>query len=433
MADLRWDPSVSRNSLALANLRGVVILVVVAFHAASAYLGSLPQAAYRFDEAPYLWTAFPIVDRSRWLGLDLLCAWQDVYLMCLMFFLSALFAWSSLSRKGAARFVGDRALRLGVPYLFGALVVMPAALYPVYRVTAVDPSVAAYLSHLFALPFWPNGPMWFLWQLLALSLAAAGVYRFAPGLVAYLARKSSSADLRPGKYVLWVAAACIAAYLPLALAFSPLSWADRGPVSIQFSRILIYFVAYLAGLGVGAAGLEAGLLAPNGELVRHWARWLVGATAAYFLWIAFAAFGMRPGVEAPLWLQAPMDVSYAIACVAGWFGALALCLRFGAVRSPILRSLSDNAFGIYVVHYGFVVWLQYALLGLAAPAIVKALMVFAGSLLLSWGTVCVLRFVPFGLALVGGERTITQRARDQNRACDGNEAPPESRFPQIVR
>jgi hypothetical protein len=331
--------------------------------------------------------------------------------------------------------VGDRALRLGVPYLFGALVVMPLALYPVYRVTAVDPSVAAYLSHLFALPFWPNGPMWFLWQLLALSLGAAGVYRFAPGLVAYLARGSSSADLRPGKYVLWVAAACIAAYVPLALAFSPLAWADRGPVSIQLSRILIYIVAYFAGLGVGAVGLEAGLLAPRGKLVRHWARWLVGATAAYVLWIAFAAFGMRPGFEAPLWLQAPMDVSYAIACVAGWFGALALCLRFGAVRSPILRSLSDNAFGIYVVHYGFVVWLQYALLGVAAPAIAKASIVFAGSLLLSWGAVCLLRFVPFGLALVGGERTLTLRARNQRRASHGlgNEAPPENRFPQIVR
>ena len=435
MAELKWEIGASRNSLALANLRGVVILVVVAFHAASAYLGSLPQAAYRFDKAPYLWTAFPIVDRSRWLGLDLLCALQDVYLMCLMFFLSALFAWPSLSRKGAGKFVSDRALRLGVPYLFGALVVMPIALYPVYRVGAVDPSVAAYLRHLFALPFWPNGPMWFLWQLLALSLAAAAVYRFAPGLVAYLARKSSGADLRPGRYVLWVAAACIAAYLPLALAFSPLAWADRGPFSIQLSRGLIYIVAYFAGLGVGAVGLQAGLLAPDGRLVRRWVLWLAGAVAAYALWIAFAAFGMRPGVEAPLWLQVLMDVSYSIACVAGWFGALALCLRFGAVRSPILRSLSDNAFGIYVIHYGFVVWLQYALLGVAAPAIAKASLVFAGSLLLSWGAVIALRYVPFGLALVGGERSSNVRARSQRGVSHdlGAEAPPETRFSQIAR
>jgi hypothetical protein len=234
---------------------------------------------------------------------------------------------------------------------------------------------------------------------------------------------------------LLVAAACIAAYLPLALAFSPLAWADRGPLSIQLSRILIYVVAYVAGLGVGAAGLEAGLLAPNGRLVRRWAPWLIAAAAAFVLWIAFAAFAMRPGVEAPLWLQAPMDVSYAIACAAGCFGALALCLRFGAVRSPILESLSENAFGIYVVHIGFVVWLQYALLALAAPAIVKVSMVFAGSLLLSWGTVCVLRLAPFGLSLVGGERTFTLRARNQPGVSHEPraEAPPESRFPHVAR
>ncbi len=105
-----------------------------------------------------------------------------------------------------------------------------------------------------------------------------------------------------------------------------------------------------------------------------------------------------------------MDVSFAIACTAGVFGALALCLRFGAVRSPILRSLSENAFGIYVVHYGFVVWLQYALLGVAAPAIVKVSMVFTGSLLLSWGMVCVLRFVPFRI-VPRGRRANIYRAR----------------------
>ncbi len=435
MTVFRGDRDMSRNSLALGNLRGVVILVVVAFHSASAYLGSLPPTAYSFDKAPYLWGAFPIVDKARWFGLDLLCAWQDVYLMCLMFFLSALFAWSSLSRKGTAKFVSDRLLRLGVPYVFGIVVVMPIALYPVYRVTAADPSVSAYLQHLFALPFWPNGPMWFLWQLLALSLAGAGVYRFAPGFITYLARISSKADLQPGKYFIAVTAACIVAYLPLALIFSPLAWSNRGPFDIQLSRPLIYAVAYFAGLGVGALGLERGLLAPEGMLVRHWPRWLAGAFATYFLWIGFAAFGMRPGPAAPLWLQVPMDISYALACTAGWFGALALCLRFGAVRSPLLQNLSENAFGIYVLHFPFGVWAQYALLGAALPAIVKVTIVTACSLLFSWGTVSMLRFVPFGLLLVGGERTLAARVpRDRAvRAGYGDEPLQDIRLPHVTR
>ena len=34
---------------------------------------------------------FPIVDTQRWLGFDIFCGFQDVYLMSLMFFLSGLF------------------------------------------------------------------------------------------------------------------------------------------------------------------------------------------------------------------------------------------------------------------------------------------------------------------------------------------------------
>jgi len=36
------------------------------------------------------------------------------------------------------------------------------------------------------------------------------------------------------------------------------------------------------------------------------------------------------------------------------------------------------------VHYVFVVWLQYALLGATLPAAAKGVLVFAGALLLSW-------------------------------------------------
>ena len=66
-------------------------------------------------------------------------------------------------------------------------------------------------------------------------------------------------------------------------------------------------------------------------------------------------------------------------------GFAAVFLRFGYARSTLTDSLSDNAYAIYLVHYVFVVWLQYALLGAALPAVAKGMLVFAGALLLSWG------------------------------------------------
>src|SRR5580704_2680999 len=155
-----------KSSVALNNLRALVILIVVGFHSALAYLGSQPATPFAFDQSPFEWRAFPILDSHRWFGFDIFCAWQDVYLMALMFFLSALFTWPSLTRKGSARFLADRFLRLGVPFALAVTVLVPIAIYPAYLVTAVDPSVSAYARHFMALPFWPNGPMWFLWQLL---------------------------------------------------------------------------------------------------------------------------------------------------------------------------------------------------------------------------------------------------------------------------
>jgi glucan biosynthesis protein C len=74
------------------NLRAVVILIVVALHSALAYLASQPQQRPAFDVELYRGIAFPVIDRERWFGFDLLGAWQDISMMTLMFFLAALFA-----------------------------------------------------------------------------------------------------------------------------------------------------------------------------------------------------------------------------------------------------------------------------------------------------------------------------------------------------
>ena len=390
----------SKSSLALNNLRAVITLIVLAFHASLAYLGSSAPSAYAFDKAPYLWRAFPIVDRDRWFGFDIFCAWQDISLMVLLFFLSALFSWPSLARKGTGKFLGDRLLRLGVPWLFGALVLMPISLYAVYRTTASDQSLQAYAHHLFALPFWDNGPMWFLWQLLALTIIASALHRFAPRFIEYLGALTARAGTRPGVYFLWLTAASALAYVPMALAFTPMAWAERGPLSVQFCRPLLYLVFYLAGLGVGAQGFDQGLLAADGALARGWTRWLGLNTLAFVSWLGLMGLSLTFH-PAPLALQIAADIVFAIAAASGCFAALALSLRFAGSYSRILDPIAKNALGLYVVHYPFSVWLQYSLLGVALFAFAKAMIVLALATLSSMALIVLLRLVPFGSYLVG--------------------------------
>src|SRR6516162_10577706 len=169
----------TKSSLALSNLRGFAIVMVVAFHSCIAYLSSQPDSALAFD---------------------LFCAFTYLYLMQLMFFLSGLFVWPSLARKGGRKFLYDRVLRLGVPFAIGVYLLMPVTYYPVYRVTAVDPSWSAFWSHWMALPFWPSGPMWFLWLLLLFNVAAAALYWVAPCAGESLGELSAKARSRPGRF-----------------------------------------------------------------------------------------------------------------------------------------------------------------------------------------------------------------------------------------
>jgi hypothetical protein len=133
-----------KSSLALSNIRGFLILLVIAFHSFLAYLGSTPASPAQFNSPPYAWVAYPIVDSARWFGFDLFCAFLYVFMMQFMFFLSGLFVWPSLQSKGAKIFVQSRSVRLGVPFVLGICLLMPAAHYPVYLVTALDPSWSAF-------------------------------------------------------------------------------------------------------------------------------------------------------------------------------------------------------------------------------------------------------------------------------------------------
>jgi len=386
----------SRSSIALGNLRAVVIIIVLAFHSVLPYLASLPASAYHFDSAPYRWVAFPIVDSQRWFGFDLFCAWQDVSLMALMFFLSGLFVSPSLTRKGSWPFLSDRLLRIGIPFVLAVFLLMPLAYYPAYRATAVDPSVSAYWQHWLSLPFWPCGPQWFLAQLLALNILAASLHRFAPGCGERLVRSVAVHAGTPVRFFVALVAISALAYVPLALAYSPWTWVNFGPISLQISRPLLYLVYFFAGLAVGAHGLDRGLLACDGVLARRWATWLAAAVAGFVLWAMPTSATLTGWDIAPLVTRFAASLGFVVACAAGCLFLLAVCLRFARERTRAFDSLSVNAYGMYIVHYVFAVWLQYALLDFELLAIGKAAIVFGGTLTMSWAVTVALRSASLG-------------------------------------
>jgi peptidoglycan/LPS O-acetylase OafA/YrhL len=392
--------------LALTNLRIVVIVIVVAVHAVMAYLGSSPASSFKFDDPPYRWRSIPIVDPERWFGFDIFCGLQDIYLISLLFFLSGLFVWPSLARSGSRIFLRDRILRIGVPFALTVGLLMPLAHYPVYRVTAVDPSLAAYWQHWLALPFWPSGPPWFLWVLLVFDVVAAGLFQFGRVSADMLGRTVGRLGARPGGFVVTLLSASALAYLPPALMFGPWDWVHIGPFSFQYCRPLHYFVYFLAGAGVGAYGIDSGLLARHGWLAKRWALAGAAALVSFVLWLAMAGLAMASdGPSLPV--QICQALSFVLCCAAGVLFMVALFLRFAHRRLPMLEPLGDKTYGIYLIHYVFSVWLQYALLGLAIFGGVKAAIVFIGTLSMSFVSVAALHRIPFAGRIDRSRRGLT--------------------------
>lgn len=399
----------NKNNVAIDYLRAFVIALVLAHHSFIAYSnipayaiktfaapsGIAPSAIRAFTSKPYIWSSFPIVDSQHWAGFDLLILFNDIFFMSLMFFLAGLFVGPSILRKGHHGYLRGRMLRLGLPFAVAAFL-SPLAYYPSYLTTGADPAAGAFLRQWFSLDFWPPGPPWFVAVLLGFSFLAFLVHKFLPSWIETLGKLCSGAAQRPARFFFGLIGISGVAYLTMCSAFGPTNWFVFGPFVIQSCRVLLYPTYFFAGVGIGVWGIGRGLLARDGRLARRWPMWLCTATCVFALYALKAiqqinALGPSPSFA----LQRIGDVFFVLNCGAISFFLLAVFVRFANRRIGMIDSLSANAYGIYLVHYVFVTWIQYELLDVNLPAIQKGVTVFVVTLLLSWGTVASIRLLPF--------------------------------------
>jgi len=382
-------------NVALGYLRGFLVVLVLAHHSVLAYIdGAPPQATSLLARPPY-WRAFMVVDHQHWMGFSLFTGFNDDFFMSLMFFVSGLFVWSSLQRKGNSGFVRERIRRLGIPFLFAAVLIAPIAYYPSYLLTTGPHSLGGYIHDWLSFGDWPTGPAWFIWLLLAFDLVAAGLFAVAPNFGEMLGGLASNAREHPLRFFLLLVTVSAAVFIPMLAIFGAMAWTSVGPFQFQTARLFHYAVYFLAGIGVGAYGIERGLLAPDGILARHWLRWTIASVVVFVLSVVFMLIVISKGATmSPILLNTVGGLAFTITCGAISFAFLALFVRFATRRRWIYDSLSENEYGMYLIHYMFVSWLQFAILSSSLPAIEKGMLVFAGVLLLSWGASAALRSIP---------------------------------------
>jgi hypothetical protein len=361
----------AKRDFSLDYLRSALTVAVVAHHSALAY-----NTFSRYDPVQYIRSTAPIVDWVRFAPLDYLVAWDDIFFMALMFFISGLFVAPGLVRKGPSRFLADRAKRLGIPFIASVVMLTPLAYYPSWRMGKGSVN-GAFLEQFFHSLHWPIGPAWFLWVLLLFNVFVSVVARYVPLAWRNFGRAAKS----PSQLAITFGSVSFLSLAPLYLFFSPRAWASLGgPFAFQTTRLLLYFGWFLLGLRLGGENLECSLSTNN---LRPWRTWL--SMAALF----FVAHWTISGSKFQSWNSSPVAKLSGAALVAlcASFTSLGLIGLFrSAVHSRLTwaEHLSRNAYGIYVVHYVFVIWLQFSLLPATIPAPIKFLLVFSLSLAASW-------------------------------------------------
>jgi peptidoglycan/LPS O-acetylase OafA/YrhL len=350
------------------------------------------------------YTYFGHGDHAHWLGFDLVVLFNDSFFMACMFFISGLFVRDSLARHGPANFLRERAWRLGIPFLLSIFVLMPIAYYPTFLryhlPGTTDFNFFHFWWHTLTVGPWPSGPAWFLWVLLAWDAIAALIAVIAPDAFVALGRLIFPLRNRPMTAFFAFLLFSVVIYLPMRLAFGDASWLEPGgyPLPIQTSRILLYAGYFFFGVGVGALNLRAGLFAEDGEVARRWPVWAAFALLFYgaILLLVYAHHNWVADFNSP-----PLDwrvgygLAFALFSGAMAFAEPAIFLRFAKGSWLFMDALRPSAYGIFLVHYIFIIWLQYAVFDYSLPAGVKAAIVFAGTLSASWALVAAMRKIPF--------------------------------------
>ncbi|HVV43424.1 MAG TPA: acyltransferase, partial [Nitrobacter sp.] len=342
-AEAHATPTAVSRNLALDRARTFLTLVVLVHHAVIPY------------------TYYGHTDAKSWIGFDAIVLATDSFFMAMFFFLSGLFVWPSLQHKAPAKFLTDRVLRLGVAFAIAAVTVIPIAYYALALQQGQHLSFTEFWWKTVTVGPWPSGPLWFVWVLLAFDVSACLLHRIAPSMLDHVNRLSTASFERPERFFAYLVLATAILYVPSRLYFGSNTWFEFGPFAVQKSRVLLYAEYFFIGAGIGAANFSEGVLSADGRLARSGPGWIVTALVPYcLLWVLiYIKRGILGNPDTlPAWYEPAYSVLFVAFSAGIIFAILAYFLRFKRSGWSVLDPLQHDAYGIFLVHYAFVLWLQ---------------------------------------------------------------------------
>ena len=354
------------------NMRWVMIVLVVTMHAAITY--SIPGLWY-YSESIHL-------NRAEQLFFYAFEFFSKTFRMGILFFIAGYFVPGAYDRKGARRFLKDRAYRLGLPTLLFMLVLSPITGWlGAWHRSAGEPLhsfLHEYKLYLTSGAFFSGfGPLWFCVVLLVLCGIYAACREFGwlrapsgnePETEAKPPQGSTVPRGFPGPAALWAFIALISVCTFVVRVAWPIGTA-------VFNLQLGYFPQYIAFFIAGTvAWRQQWLTTIPTTTGRRWG--LITLIAAPLLWLALLVMGEAFKYPTAFtggrhWQSLAISLIEMVSGVGLTLGIITLFRDRFNTQGPRAAFLSANYFTVYVFHPLILVAITRTIAGWQAPALLK--------------------------------------------------------------
>jgi surface polysaccharide O-acyltransferase-like enzyme len=362
------------------NLRWVVIIFVVGVHAACSYSGV----------GGWYWHSPVQPDPVSQLALIAYEASLQAFFMGFLFFLAGYFVPTAYDRKGFARFVRDRAFRLGLPtllYVFVIHIGMGLFLFDWYGKSGLSPA-EGYWRYLVELRWLDGaGPMWFA-EVLLLFCVLYALFR----LIARRVPAPPANPTAPAFLTIISVGVAIGAATFLVRQVVPVGSFWHG---LQFCFFPQYVVLFVFGIAARRRGWIDALPARWGKPVLTTA--LIGAPVSIIALMILNTMAHKSFDDIAgglTWSAAIYAFWEQIFCVLFCVGLLIVFRDRFNVRNRLTGFFSDNGFAVYVIHPPVMVAITLAMRPLPWPAFAMFAFAWGASLVASFAAAAVLRQVP---------------------------------------
>jgi surface polysaccharide O-acyltransferase-like enzyme len=307
------------------------------------------------------------------------------FFMGFFFFLSAYFIPGSYNKKGAARFVKDRLLRLGIPLVFYSFILSPVLIYLVYYFGKGHH--ITFIQFLGGFHDWINfGVLWFVAALLLFTLV------YVLWRIVNKKYKSKPLAAPSSRMILGFAAAVGIVSFLVRIVF-PIGWI-LNPVGFQLAYFSQYVVLFILGLVAAKNNWLDTFPYNNGKRFPRYALRLLLFFPATLI--------IEKAVKSPeAWFTGGLhwqQLLYAVWEQLLAFSIIVALLTYGKKlwnkSSALMAKLSRNAFAVYIFHPLVLIALSLSLRNWDVDPALKFLVVVPLAVVCSFSLASVITLIP---------------------------------------